>query len=307
MNDILLNFLLFAISLAVLLKASDWFINGAEKIGLSFGVAPFIIGVTIIAFGTSLPELATSIASVTGGKSEIVIGNIIGSNITNIALVIGVVAVISKEIKIENDIMNVDMPKLLASALLLWFILQDLHVSITEAVVCMIGIIIFLFYTVSADRNINKDQLPKATWKDYLLLVTGGVLVYFSSGYAIDFVSAFAVGVGIPLKIVGLTLVALGTSFPELVISVQAARQGKTGIAIGNVLGSNVFNTFLVLGIPRFFGALVIPPDTLTFSLPMMLALTLLFAFMCVTRRISRWEGLILLLIYVYFISELFY
>src|SRR5690606_13032755 len=191
-------------------------------------------------------------------------------------------------------------------ALLLWFILQDLHVSILEAVICLVGILIFLFYTVSADREINKDLLPKAGWKDYLLLLLGGVLVYFSAGYTIEFVSAFAIGVGIPLKIVGLTLIALGTSFPELIVSVQAARRGKTGIAIGNVLGSNVFNTFLVLGIPRFFGNLTIPPETLTFSLPMMLALTLLFAFMCVTRRISRWEGLILLLIYVYFISELF-
>jgi cation:H+ antiporter len=306
MSEIILNLILFALSLAVLLKASDWFIYGAERIGLSFGIAPFIIGVTIIAFGTSLPELATSIASVLDGKSEIVIGNIVGSNITNIALVIGVVAVIGKEIKIENDIMNIDMPKLLASALLLWFILQDLQVTLIEAIICLVGIIIFVLYTVSADRVIDKDLLPVATWKDYAFLIGGGVLVYFSAGYTIDFVSAFAIGVGLPLKIVGLSLVALGTSLPELIVSVQAARKGKTGIAIGNVLGSNVFNSFFVLAAPSFFGPLTIPPDTLTFSLPMMMALTLLFAFMCVTRRISRWEGLILLLIYVYFISELF-
>jgi cation:H+ antiporter len=198
------------------------------------------------------------------------------------------------------------MPKLLASALLLWFILQDLQVTLMEAIICIAGIVIFVLYTVSVDREIDKNLLPIATWKDYAYLIGGGVLVYFSAGYTIDFVSAFAIAVGLPLKIVGLSLVALGTSLPELIVSVQAARKGKTGIAIGNVLGSNVFNSFFVLAIPSFFGPLTIPPDTLTFSLPMMLGLTLLFAFMCVTRRISRWEGLILLLIYVYFISELF-
>ncbi len=304
--DIAINLILFIISLAVLLKAADWFIDAAERIGLSFGIAPFIIGVTIVSFGTSLPELATSIAAIYADSSEIIIGNIIGSNVANIALVIGVMAVVAKNVNIDNDIMHIDMPKLLASAALLWLILHDNNVSLFEAIISLVGILIFIAYSVSADRLLTKGKRPIVVWYDYLILIVGAVLVYFGAQFTIKFATAFAVQVGMPMKSIGLTLIAFGTSLPELVVSLQAVRKGKTGIAVGNVLGSNIFNSFLVLGVPRLFGKMVIPETIHDFTLPFMMILTLLFAFMCITRKISSWEGWMLLLMYVYFIVQVF-
>lgn len=306
MGEILITFLLFSIALGVLLQAAQWFINSAERIGLAFGVEPFIIGITVVAFGTSLPELATSISSIYAGQSEIVVGNVIGSNITNIALVIGVIAVMRKEIVIESDIMNIDIPKLLASTMFLWFILADLKVTIFEAIICLIGITIFVTYSVAADREKVKER-PKLQWKDFILIIIGVVLVYFGSVYTIKYASELATMAGIPVKIIGFTLIAFGTSLPELIVSIQAMRKGKTGIAVGNVLGSNVFNSFCVMGVPAFFGHITIPSSIFDFTLPFMAMLTLLFSFMCLTRRISRWEGMILLLLYVFFNVNLFF
>ncbi|HKK80524.1 MAG TPA: hypothetical protein VJ933_12890, partial [Phaeodactylibacter sp.] len=144
---------LFVLSLAVLLKASDWFIDSAERIGLSLGISPFIIGVTIVAFGTSLPELATSIASVFSGESEIVIGNVVGSNITNIALVLGLAAVVVKKIELEYNIWHIDMPYLWGSAFLLWLALRDLHFSLFEGILFTLGIIIFLAYSFQSQQE----------------------------------------------------------------------------------------------------------------------------------------------------------
>ena len=141
---------LFILSLGVLLKASDWFIDSAEEIGLSLGISPYIIGVTIIAFGTSLPELATSVASVFADDSEIVIGNVVGSNITNIALVLGLVAIYVKNIELEGNIWKLDMPFLWFTAFLLWFVVRDQNVSYFEASLLLAGLIIFLAFSLKS-------------------------------------------------------------------------------------------------------------------------------------------------------------
>ena len=304
--DLLLYIGLFILSIAVLLKASDWFIDSSEEIGLSLGISPFIIGVTIIAFGTSLPELATSVASVFANESEIVIGNVIGSNITNIALVFGLIAVYHKVIKIETDMWNIDMPFLWASAFMLWFFIQDQNVSIFEAILLLAGLVIFLTYSLKSDENGKEENRPKASPKSYFLLIIGGVLVWLGATFTIESVKVISIIGGIDPEIIALTAIALGTSLPEVVVSLNAARKGKTSIAIGNVLGSNVFNTFVVIGIPRFLGDLKIPLDILSFSLPLMMVMTFLFGIMTISRTISRWEGLVLLIFYLYFMVEVY-
>lgn len=303
--DILLYFGLFVLSLGVLLKGSDWFVAAAEKIGLSFGISPFIIGVTIVAFGTSLPELASSLAAVFAGESEIVIGNVVGSNITNIALVLGIVAIVGRKIYIEKDIMSTDIPLLLTSAFLFYFIVNDQHVSVLEAIILLAALLIFLAYSF---KDGSEDEITKeaVSWKSYALLVVGGVLVYFGAEYTILAISNLSKIFGISAEIIALSLVALGTSLPELVVSISAARKGNTEIAVGNVLGSNMFNTYAVLGIPALFGNLVIPDNVVAFSIPLMIALTLLFSIMCLSKTISRWEGWMLFLIYCFFVLELF-
>ena len=304
--EILLYSGLFIGALAVLLLASDWFIDSAEEIGLSLGISPFIIGVTIVAFGTSLPELATSIAAVLSGDSEIVVGNVVGSNITNIALVLGLVAVVANRLELEYNIWHIDMPYLWGSAFLLWFVVQDQHVSYFEAGLFLAGLIIFLGYSFHGDEEKEKLEKSKASLQSYIKLIVGGALVALGASYTIEAISKLSEFAGVDKDVIALSAVALGTSLPEVIVSLNAARKGKTSIAIGNVLGSNIFNTYCVMGIPVFFGDLAIPQDVLDFSLPLMIVMTILFGIMSNNKKITRWEGLVLLIFYLFFIVELF-
>ena len=304
--EILLNLGLFIVSLTVLLKAADYFIDSAEEIGLSLGISPFIIGVTIVAFGTSLPELATSIAGVLKGESNVVVGNVIGSNITNIAMVLGIAVVWVGNLKVPKNIWSIDLPFLMASAFFLYFALQDNIFSLIEALFFLAGIIIFLVYSLRSDENNDDEFRSRASLKTYLILVASGAFVWLSAAYTIEAISALSTHMGISSDVIALSMVAVGTSLPEVIVSLKAASKGKSSIAIGNVLGSNIFNTYGVMAIPSFFGELVIPQSVVGFSLPFMVMMTILFAVMTVSRNISRWEGLILLMIYAFYLVELF-
>lgn len=299
-----MDFLIFFVSIAVLVIGSEWFISSAEKIGLSFGISPFIIGVTIVAFGTSLPELATSVVSVLTGNPEVVVGNVVGSNITNILLVLGLTAFVGKGIKMEFDVMKTDMPMLLASAFLLYFTLQDGVFSFVEGLIFVLALGVFLFSSLTGSEN-NEESRPSVSAKEWLLFLIGGVLVYFGAVYTIESLSSIATSMGVSAGLISLGAIALGTSLPEVVVSIQAARKGKHAIAVGNVLGSNIFNTYAVVSISSFCGDLVMTPD-LHFNLGFMVAVTLMFAIICISRSISKWEGAILLIMYVYFMANLF-
>ncbi len=303
--EVVLYLGVFVVSLAVLLRASDLFIDSAEEIGLSLGISPFIIGVTIVAFGTSLPELATSIASIYAGNSEIVVSNVVGSNITNIALVLGLVAIVVGQIKLETNIWHIDMPYLWGSAFLLWFALLDLHFSLAESLLFIIGIVVFLGYSVQ--ENTEKLEVEhQVKWYTYLLLAVGGALVWLSADYTIWSIRQLSALAGISPELIALSAVALGTSLPEIIVSLSAARKGKSSIAVGNVLGSNVFNTYVVMGVASFFGDLTIPEEIQKFYLPLMITMTILFGVMTNNRVITRYEGLMLLMFYALFLFQLF-
>lgn len=305
MEELLINLAIFIVSLFALLKASDFFVEAAEKIGLSLGIPPFIIGVTIVAFGTSLPELASSIEAVLMNDSKIVIGNVVGSNIANIALVLGLVAVVGKQVKVNEHIMNVDIPILVTSAFLLWFVVYDQHVSYVEAFLLLAALAIFLIYSLNNDDG-EETEKTKIGWQSVAILLISGVVIKFSAEYTIVSISKLSELMGIGSEVIAQSFVALGTSLPEVFVSMAAIRKGKTDMAVGNILGSNIFNTYAVIGIPAFVGNLVIPEDMLNFGLPFMVALTLIFAVMCISKKISRWEGMMLLLFYVLFMIELF-
>lgn len=303
--ELLIQFAIFAVSIVILLYSSDRFVESAEKIGLSFGISPFIIGVTIVAFGTSLPELATSIAAVLGGESEIVVSNVVGSNITNIALVLGLSAVVVKNIDFDGDLWLTDIPFFWGSAFIMWFFLLDGKMSIFEAVLSLAGIALFLRYSLKDDGTPKDDDLPSAGWKAYLFVVLAAVLVSISATYIISSITAISAELNIAPKVIALTAVALGTSLPEIAVSLAAARKGKASIAVGNALGSNIFNTFVVMSVPRFFGELSIPEDITTIYLPLMIAMTVLLGVMSNNRQISRMEGLMLLLFYVWYFGQI--
>jgi cation:H+ antiporter len=302
--SIAIYILIFVVSLAVLLLSSDKFIDAAERIGLSFGVSPFIIGITIVAFGTSLPELATSIASVLNGTSEIVIGNVVGSNITNILLVLGLTAMIGKEFKLDFNIMDIDMPLLIISAFLTYYLAWDLNFSMFDACISLAALAIFLANSVQGQQK-DKEDRPKLNKIDYLWLIGGAIGVFAGANYVIYAIINISQIMAISPDLIALTLVALGTSLPEIVVSISAARKGKHAIAVGNVLGSNIFNSYAVMGIPRLFGPLAISESVLSFSIPFMIVMTILFAIITFSNRISRYEGMMLVLFYVYYIVQL--
>jgi cation:H+ antiporter len=310
------NILLFVVSLAALVKASDWFVSGAEVVGRSAGISPFIIGVTLVAFGTSLPELATSIAAVFSGSSEIVIGNVVGSNITNILLVLGLSTVIGKEIIIDKSTTDSKVLMLLASAFLLYFTLNDGMLDFFEALMFMMGMVLFLISSIKDKNNHQRDN-TRASVSNYVMMIGGVVVVYVGAHFTILYLERISEYAGISNEVIALTVVALGTSLPEIVVSVVAVQKGKSDIAIGNVLGSNIFNTFIVMGIPGLLSyfkrpghgtsLLTIPESVIDFSLPMMVAVTIIFCFMFVESKINRSEGWMLILLYVFFVYMTFH
>lgn len=311
---------IFILSLAVLMIASERFIHSAEKVGSAFGISPFILGVTIVAAGTSLPELVSSFFAVFDGHSEIVIGNVVGSNITNIFLILGIVAVISGKIIIDHEILNVDLPLLIASAALLSLFVWDGYYSLFEAVLSIAGLIIYLVYTFNVETlgqksNLEKDdkkqtekKLPFIVW---ITILTSGVLIYFSADFTIQSIVELSGLFGVGKEFIALTAVALGTSLPELMVSIVAVRKGNPQLAVGNILGSNIFNSFAVMGIPAIVAAyfpgkeLIIPEDIIQFSIPVMILASLLYFFIAQNKQIFKWEGLMLLIFYIYFIWQL--
>ena len=296
---------LFVVSIVVLLLASDWFVDSSEKIGLSLGISPFVIGVTIVAFGTSLPELASSIVAVVNNDSAIVTGNVIGSNVANICLVLGVVAIVARGIKMDYAVLDVDIPVIIASAILLYVFTYDGMVDWVDGIFLLAMLVIFL---VSSFRSHKGDDSIKvdAGWKAYGLLIVGAVGVYLGATYTVKSIQEVSSVMGISSGVIAMSAVALGTSLPEVIVSVAAARKGKPGMAVGNVVGSNIFNSFAVMGIPSFFGDILVDTQDIELSLFFMIGITLLFALMAAANNVSRWEGVMLVMMYLIFIAQLF-
>jgi cation:H+ antiporter len=198
------------------------------------------------------------------------------------------------------------MPHLWGSAFILWFILRDQRVDFLESILLLVGLTIFLIYSVKSNPSETGTVKYRAAPRSYLLLIVGGALVWLGADYTIFSIQKLSAIAGIEPKIIALSAISLGTSLPEVIVSLNAARRGKTQIAVGNVIGSNIFNTYAVMGIPSFFGDLEIPSDLIEFHLPLMAIMTILFGVMSNNKNINRWEGALLLLFYVLFLGELF-
>lgn len=313
---------LFAGSLFVLLKAAEYFTNTAERIGLHFKIPPFIIGVTIVAFGTSLPEIATSIIAVIRGQSEIVIGNVVGSNLANILLVISITAIVAKQLKVSKDIIKIDLPLLLGSTVLLYLTTLDGEFNYIEGIVSMLALVTYLIYNISSHRSVatsgmqdlqklKKEEKIKRK-KDHLhikyplILVLSGAFLYFAADLTIKSVTELSKIFDIGTEIIAVSAIAIGTSLPELVVSIVAAKKGKADIAIGNVTGSNIFNALAVMGIPSFIGTLKIPEQFISFTIPTLILVTVLYVFTTMDKEISQWEGITFLLIFIVFMGKTF-
>lgn len=299
---------MLAVSLMVLLKASDWFVTSAETIGLGLGVSPYVIGATVIAFGTSLPELASSIVSVNAGASVIVVGNVVGSNVANLLLVGGALLLVGGGMVLSRRILTFDLPLLVASSLALWWMLHDQVFTILEASISLGGLLLFLGSTFFKQKGEEEETIrPRIRYWLPLLLIASVGLVYLGAEYTVKSIQQLSLLAGISPEVIALTVVAIGTSLPELVVSITAVKRGGTEIALGNILGSNIFNAFAVMGIPRLFGELEIPDGVVNFSLPFMVGVAILFAILgFLPGGLKRWQGWLFMLLYVVFVWGLF-
>ncbi len=314
---------IFIVSLATLVKTSNFFTIAAEKLGRAMGLPPFIIGVTIVSIGTSIPELLSSVVAVWQGVSEIVVSNAVGSNIANICLVVGTAAVISvRSLQVTYDLLSVDLPIFTGSALLLALISWDHQVSTGEALLLLLGYIMYLFYTLksgaeeeeaaSAEEADGVAAEPGGTASSYILrqlliLIASGVFLFLGATYTIDSLIKISKILQIGEEIIAVSAVALGTSLPELVVTISAARQGKAGLAIGNALGSNVFNIFVVVGLPGLMGTLTVPDTILLEAVPVMIVSTLVMFFAIQDRKLTIWEGWLFYILYAWFIGRTFH
>jgi len=315
MPELVISSLIFIISLFILIKAADYFTLAAQEIGIFFGIKPFIIGVTVVAIGTSLPELVSSVIATLKDSSEIVIGNVIGSNIANICLILGVASIMSaRAMVVEYDLLSVDLPLFAGSAFFLAFTIKDLQFTSGEAFLCLLGLLVYILYTVNssqADIEANKaekeqqENLSKKSinWQ-FIILIVSAVFIFISANFTIDSIIEIAESLRIGKEIIAVSAVAVGTSLPELIVTIKAARLGQPEMAVGNILGSNIFNSFAVMGIPGLARGLVIPESILTDGIPVMLSVTILFFFTTQNNKVTKWEGWLFIIIYLWFIGK---
>ena len=308
--ELLIWVLVFVVSILVLVKAADFFTSAAEKIGHVLRLPSFVVGVIIVGFGTSLPELISSIIAVRSGTSEMVVGNVLGSNIKNIFLVLGVVAVLKTSVKIRYDLLKLDLPILLGSSFLVALMLWDLSFSLGEAILCLVCLIFYFFSSFKSEKG--PEVTPTAEYEVkigvlvWLTLIGGAALVYLGARYVVESVINLSRILSIRTEVIALSAVAIGTSLPEITVAISAARKGNHEMVIGNLIGSNIFNSFAVLAIPAFVGRLKIPRSIPDFPLPVFIAATLLAVIIVVDRRLNRWEGALLLSFYLFFLGKLY-
>lgn len=302
------HFVIFIIALSALIVAAKYFTHAAEEIGKWLSFPSFVIGIFIVGIGTSLPELISGILSVSQGVSEIVPGNIIGANISNLLLVTGFAVALSwKPISLGSMYIYIDLHFLLGSFFMFCMIAYDGIISMPEA---FIGILVFIVYSIylikSGTQNEQSHERPKISFpvKSLFFLLGAGLGIYFAAEYTVQSIQEIARGLKVPESIIALTILSVGTTLPELAVNISAIKQGKAEMAIGNILGSCIFNTLIIPSIASMVGVIKVPKELISFSLPVMAGTGLLFYLLTQDKRISVWEGLMLIMIYVLFIIK---
>ena len=304
--DILLQFGLLVLGFVMLIKGADWFVDGAAGIASKLGIPQLIIGLTIVAMGTSAPEAAVSISSAMKGSADITIGNVVGSNILNVLVILGLTASIVA-IKVAKSTVRIEIPFMIGiSVLLLALGMTGNVITFVEGVVLWIAFIAYLAYLfVMAKKGKEKseeetanDGKKKPLWLLAVLIAVGAAMIVLGSNFAVDGASAIATAFGLSERFIGLTIVALGTSLPELVTSVTAAKKGNADIAIGNIVGSNIFNILFVVALSALI--VDIPFDkAFTFdSYAAIFAAVLLWLCVLPKERLARWAGALMLVCY---------
>ncbi len=302
--EIALQILILIIGFWMLVKGADLFVDGAASIAAKFKIPQLIIGLTVVAMGTSAPEAAVSISAAFKGSADITIGNILGSNILNILIILGVSALICT-LPVSKSVVNVNLPIVIVSSILLLLLGLDGKISHFDAMIIFACFIGFLAYMITSAIRSNQEgeNIKEMTLaRSVILTIIGLVLIILGSRLTVDSASFIAGKLGLSERFIGLTVVALGTSLPELFTSVTAAKKGNADIAIGNVVGSNIFNILFIVGL----SGLIIPvPYDKAFIFDSLVALGSAMLLLILTFRkgeLKRWGGIVMLLCYaVYF------
>lgn len=305
-------------SLFFLIKSADYFTEYSEKIGLIFGMSSFIIGATIVAIGTSLPELVSSLFALHAGETSFVIDNIIGSNIANSLLILGIGGVVAKTLVARTSLIDVELPFFFMSMAGFSYFLMDKVISRSEGVALLGLLLVFIIYQIRQKPDLEEtkemqdieDTYKSKNRKKDIIKYTGIIIasiavLSFSAKYLIDSILTLSELLKISSSTLTITVVAFGTSLPEILTSISAIKRGNHGMAIGNVLGSNTFNLLLIAGLPAIITPLTINPQTLIIGLPFLIISTLIAIFVLFDNKIRPWEGVAMLFFYVVFIAKI--
>jgi cation:H+ antiporter len=306
--------ILLIIGLIVLIVGGDYLVKGSSSLALRLRLSPLVVGLTIVAFGTSAPELLISIQSALKGSPDIAMGNVVGSNICNLALVLGLTAVINP-VKVKTNSIQIDWPMTMGSSLLLYLIVREGNITSSTGILFIVLLLIYMFFiirnsrktTIATEKTLNKDEIPdmpsKQIWKDIVFILIGCVGLYFGSEWFVNSAKDLALSLGVEERVVGLTIVALGTSLPELTTAAVASYKGQTDLAIGNLMGSNIFNILSILGITSLIHEIPVHVDIVNKDIIWMLLVTLVILPLMITRRrVGRMDGIILISVYVIYI-----
>ncbi len=309
------------VGLIILAWSADKFVDGASSLARITGIPPLVIGMVIIGFGTSAPEMLVSISAAMNGTPGMALGNAIGSNIANIALILGITAMIVA-LPVQSSVVRREIPLILLAGIFSWLLIRDGEITRLDGFI-LIGLLFLMlgWMTYAARKQHNgvfanevkkeTDSLGMSKRESWSWTLIGLVLLVASSQLLVWGATGIAQRFGVSDLIIGLTIVAIGTSLPELAASVTSARKGEVSLAVGNIIGSNLFNNLGVMGLAAVIAPFAPPADVLARDLPIMLVLTLLivlFAFTPPGRNIlSRWEAIVLLIIFVAYQSLLYY
>lgn len=315
-----MTIMMFLLGLVALVFGAELLVRGASKLATTFGVSPLVVGLTVVAFGTSAPEVAVSVNAALSGNTDLAVGNVVGSNIFNVLFILGLSALITPLV-VHAQIIRQEIPIMVGACLLLFVLSLDGQISFSESLLLLSTLIAYTAFLIIQSRkethkvqdeyakeNISKNKWDAPIYVQILLILVGLSLLVQGSEWLVDSAVIFARMMGVSDIIIGLTIVAAGTSMPEVATSVIAAFKGERDIAVGNVIGSNVFNILGCLGITGLVSpiGLIVPVSVLNFDLWVMLAV----CFACIPifisgREIARWEGGIFVGYYIAYVAYL--
>lgn len=309
--EVVISAVLTVVGLVMLCFGGNWLVSGGVAIARKFRISNLVIGMTIVAYGTSTPELAASIAAA-GEYSAIILGNIIGSNIANVGMVIGIAAILVP-LAIHKSVLRKEIPIMLGVSVLLILISIDGEISNYDGILLLVGLGVFGYYTFKdamKQRQENKDDIPQGGNNVYLksigLIGLGIGLLYIGAILTVDNAVVLAKEFGLSEKIIGLTVIAIGTSLPELITSIIAIRKGHSDIGIGNIIGSNIYNILMIMGVGAALGGVMISSDVyVDYAIMIMFSLALLIGLK--TGVINRVMGVCLTIGYVAYLVVTFF